>query len=513
VTSPARLAPPHESAAADGAGADDLQSHPIWQQDNVTLRSVGVDVGSSSTQVVFSRLHLRRMGEDLTSRYVVVERATLFQSPVQLTPYLDEERIDAERLGEMVDEAYRSAGTRPDDVDTGVVILTGEALRRVNAGRIAATLAERCGELVCASAGHNMEAMLAAYGSGAARESHDRRTRILNIDIGGGTTKYAVVDHGRVVATAALHVGSRLVVTDKAGRIVGLEPAGRDHARRTGLTWAPGDTVTSPDLDRVAAAMAEAVIDAVVAVPDDLRDLQLTEPLGAVGDLDGVMFSGGVAEYIYGCESRDFGDLGRRLGAAVRSRVVAGALPAPLLPPGQRIRATVLGASQYSVQLSGNTSYISDPDMLLPRRNLQVLRPLYDIDATVDPGGVADAIRRHLAAFDLDTAHADVALALNWEGTPSYGRVLALARDIAAALEDHIARRQPVYLLLDGDIALTLGALLRDELGVNSPLLVLDGLLLRDFDYIDLGRLRLPSNTVPVTIKSLVFRAEGSPPR
>jgi ethanolamine utilization protein EutA len=350
-----------------------------------------------------------------------------------------------------------------------------------------------------------MEAMLAAYGSGAARESHDRRTRILNIDIGGGTTKYAVVDHGRVMSTAALHVGSRLVVTDQDGRIVGLEPAGRDHARRVGLTWAPGDTVPSSDLDRVAvaAAMAEAVIDAVGAVPDDLRDLQLTEPLGAVGDLDGVMFSGGVAEYIYGCESRDFGDLGRRLGAAVRSR--ADALHAPLLPPGQRIRATVLGASQYSVQLSGNTSYISDPDMLLPRRNLQVLRPLYDIDDAVDPGGVADAIRGHLAAFDLDAAHADVALALNWDGAPSYGRVLALARGIAAGLEDHIALRKPVYLLLDGDIALTLGALLRAELGVDSPLLVLDGLLLHDFDYIDLGRLRLPSNTVPVTIKSLIF--------
>jgi ethanolamine utilization protein EutA len=149
--------------------------------------------------------------------------------------------------------------------------------------------------------------------------------------------------------------------------------------------------------------------------------------------------------------------------------------------------------------------------MLLPRRNLQVLRPLYDVDATVDPGGVADAIRRHLAAFDLDAAHADVALALSWDGTPSYGRVLALARGIAAGLEDHIALRQPLYLLLHGDIALTLGALLRAELGVDGPLLVLDGLLLRDFDYIDLGRLRLPSNTVPVTIKSLIFAAEGLP--
>ena len=281
----------------DHDGLDEpIELNPIWQQDNVTLHSVGVDIGSSGTQVAFSRLHLRRMGEDLTSRYVVVRRDTLFESEVWLTPYLDEQRIDAVLLGEMLDKAYQDAGQRPEDIDTGVVILTGEALRRRNAEHIARVVSEQAGDLVCATAGHHMEAMLAAYGSGAALASHERRGRVLNVDIGGGTTKLALADRGRVVATAALHVGGRLQVVDGAGRIVRLDPAGREHAARCGFAWALGDVATPDQLDQVAAAMAEAVLDAVTAtgLPEHVACLLLTEPIADLGGIDGVMFSGGV---------------------------------------------------------------------------------------------------------------------------------------------------------------------------------------------------------------------------
>jgi ethanolamine utilization protein EutA len=489
-----------------------LEDNPIWQQDNVILRSVGIDVGSAGTQVGFCKLHLRRIGEDLTSRYVVIRRTTLFRSPVRLTPYLDE-RIDADALGTIVDDAYQAAHLRPDDIDTGVVILTGEALRRDNAEPITQTLAARSGDLVCASAGHHMEATLAAHGSGATRLSYDRAIRVLNVDIGGGTTKLALIECGHVIATAALHVGGRLQVLDADDRIVRLEHAGRHHAAQAGFAWRAGDRVDAAALDRVAEVMAGVVIDAVAG--RTLRE-HLTEPLGDTGHLDGVMFSGGVAEYVYGRETRDFGDLGRRLGTAIRRRIDAGALPAPLLPASERIRATVLGASAYTVQLSGNTCYISDPEALLPRRNLQVLRPDYRLNEAVDPDEVAAAIRNHLAAFDAGRERAsgsepaggdqpdDLALALGWHGTPSYERVAGLARGIARGM----AGRSPLYLMLDGDVALTLGSLLRDELGVTSDLLVIDGLSLWDFDYVDLGALRWPSNTVPVTIKSLVFGQE-----
>ena len=218
-------------------------------QDHVTLVSVGIDIGSSGTQVIFSRINLRRYGEDLTSRYYVVSRETLFQSPVALTPYASDERIDDAALGTIIDEAYAAAGVKPGDIDTGVVILTGEALRRENAEAIAALLAEQGGDFVSATAGHHMESMLAAYGSGASKVSHEQGKRILNIDIGGGTTKIAVVAKGDVIATAALHIGGRLQVVDDIGRIVRLDPAGKFHAREAGFDWSRGD-VLSPGAAR-----------------------------------------------------------------------------------------------------------------------------------------------------------------------------------------------------------------------------------------------------------------------
>src|ERR1700753_1028775 len=199
-----------------------LEDNPLGLQDFVSLMTVGIDIGSSGTQVIFSRVNLRRLGEELTSRYYVVSRETLFQSPVALTPYAREERIDAPRIG-------------PAEIDTGVVILTGEALRRDNAQAIAALIAEKGGDFVCATAGHHMESMLAAYGSGAARVASDEGKRILNIDIGGGTTKLGLVENGKVIATAAVHVGGRLQVVDASGAIVRLDPAGKHHAKRAGF--------------------------------------------------------------------------------------------------------------------------------------------------------------------------------------------------------------------------------------------------------------------------------------
>jgi len=491
-----------------------LEDNPLWRQDNVSLMTVGIDIGSAGTQVIFSRVNLRRLAEDLTSRYYVVSRETLFQSPVVLTPYQSEERIDDAKLGAIIDDAYVAAGLAPNQIDTGVVILTGEALRRENAQGVAKILSEQGGEFVTATAGHHMEAMLAAYGSGAARVSSDETKRILNIDIGGGTTKLALVENGKVIATAAVHIGGRLQVVED-GKIVRLDPAGKHHARRAGFSWNRGDAVTAADLDTVADVMADALVAAVTAhpLPHDVAHLYLTDPIGDLGRIDGVMFSGGVAEYVYQREQRDFGDLGPRLGRAVRTRIDSGALPWPMLPAGECIRATALGASEYSVQLSGNTSYISSPGALLPRRNLQVLLPPFVCEETIDPEKLSAAIRNHITAFDVADTDREIALALRWTGMPTYQRLADFAAGIKRGLAERIAKKLPVYIMLDGDVAQTLGHILREELHVESELLVIDGVVLWDFDYIDLGRIRMPSYTVPVTIKSLVFSEDPRGPR
>jgi ethanolamine utilization protein EutA len=507
----------HDHAHDDGTADHDhdlgpagpLEENPLWLHDNLSLASVGIDIGSAGTQVIFSRLHMRRLGEDLSSRYFVVARDTLYQSPVAFTPYVDDVRIDEHALGRIIDDAYQAAGLHPDQIDTGSVILTGEALRRENAQAIAELLAEMGGEFVCATAGHHMEAMLAAYGSGAAKVSHDQDLRVLNVDIGGGTTKLAVIQDGRVLETAAVHIGGRLLVVDGEHRITRLDPAGRDLARRAGFEWSLGKQISEGDLDALGDWMAEALSRAIL---EPTNELYLTEPLKGLSGIEAVMFSGGVGEYVYSREERDFGDLGRRLGLALRRRLDEGRLPWRLLPAGECIRATAFGASEYSVQLSGNTVYVSQPGELLPRKNLQVLQPPVRLEGSIDAGQVAAAIASHFKAFDVVEGEADVALAFRWSGEPSFERLSAFARAITISLPRTIERGKPLYIILDGDIAQTLGAILKEESGIDSEVLVIDGIALRDFDFIDLGRIRMPSHTVPVTIKSLVFSQDPRVP-
>ncbi|WP_199181865.1 ethanolamine ammonia-lyase reactivating factor EutA [Cryobacterium sp. N21] len=478
--------------------------NPIWQRDNVEMLSVGVDIGSAGTQVAFSRLVLRRKGEDLTSRYIVVERDTLYRSALHLTPFAADLTIDAARLGGLLDKAYAEAGLAPEDIDTGVVILTGEALRRENSEAIGTVIAERAGDVVCATAGHHMEAMLAAYGSGAVKSSHEGGLRVLNVDVGGGTTKLSLIESGQVRTTAALHVGGRLLAHED-GVITRLEPAGNVHAAQAARALALGETVTSDELDLIAEKMAETVFTLLQGGGD--QQLWLTDPLVVeIESLDGLVFSGGVGEYVYHLETRDFGDLGLRLGHALRRHVDR--LGLSLLEAAERIRATVLGASEYSVQLSGITTHHEDADVLLPRRNLQVIAPQYvlsdDPQCDVDALEIATAVRSRLAAFGIGPDD-DIAVALIWSGFPTYQRLRSLAVGVRDGLAERIQQGLPTILVLNADVGLTLGRMLREELGVTSGLLVLDGLNLRDFDYVDLGRLRQPSGTVPVTIKSLVF--------
>lgn len=486
-----------------------IEDNPIWKQDNVFLTSVGIDVGSSGTQIIFSRLHLRRMGESLTSRYRVFERKNLYRSPIALTPYIDASLINAEHLGRIIDAAYSASGLGVEEVDTGLVILTGEAIRRRNAESITALIAERAGDLVCASAGHNMEAMLAAHGSGAVQRSADEGTTVLNVDIGGGTTKIAVIERGTVVATGAIHVGGRLQAIDERGTIIRLEDAGRDHAITAGFDWELGQRIDPEHLAVVGRSMAE-LLDRAIFEEDRTPSpgLFLTEPVRIPDRIDGVVVSGGVAEYFYGREDRHFGDVGPHLGRAFRECLQARGLP--IMEPGECIRATALGASEYTVQLSGNTSWIQGAPSVLPRRNLQVLRPSFEPGETVDPRALAASIRWQLAAFDRSDRDfeqmSQVALALRWVGLPSYSRLLGFAQGIHEGMRGAIESGAPVYVVLDGDVAMSLGRILSEELGVRGGLVILDGVLLQEFDYVDLGRIRHPSGTVPVTIKSLVFQ-------
>jgi ethanolamine utilization protein EutA len=239
--------------------------------------------------------------------------------------------------------------------------------------------------------------------------------------------------------------------------------------------------------------------------PSDFAQLWLTSPLGGAKNYDAVIFSGGVGEYVYGKESQSFGDLGAPLGQALRQQIGKGALPWPLIPARECIRATVMGAAQHTVQVSGNTIHRSDDD-LLPRKNLQVLRPPVNLAGDIDSGAVAQAIQSHFKAFDLAEGQAEVALVFRWEGAPTALRIAAFCRGLLDGLPATLQSRRPIYLIFDHDLAALIGTILKNDFAVENALLCLDGVTLHDFDFIDLGKILEPSGTVPVTIKSLVFR-------
>ena len=484
------------------------EDHPLAKLDTIRLTSVGIDVGSATSQVLLSRLVMRRLGIGLSSRFVVASRDVLYLSPVCFTPYTPgRERVDDVALGRIVDDAYREAGLTAEDVDTGAIILTGEAVRRDNARAIADLFAEQRGSFVCATAGHNFEAVLAAHGSGTVAASKEQHARLLNVDIGGGTTKLTVVERGQVLTTAAFHVGGRLLARDRAGVLTVLEPGGAALARAAGFEWQAGDSVSDASMEAVAAHVARTMVDILAnpALTAHQAGLFVTPQLAGAKAYDGVVFSGGVGEYVYGKETEDFGDLGAPLGRELRRLIDGGALPWPVLPARECIRATVMGASQYTVQVSGNTIYRSNASVL-PRRNMQVLRPPCDLSGDIDPAAVARAIQNHFGTFDLAEGESDVALVFKWDGPPAAYRLAGFCHGLLQGVPGTIAKGHPLYLVFDGDVAGLMGHILKDELGLAAELLSIDGITLQDFDFIDLGQVLEPSGTVPVTIKSLVFQ-------
>src|ERR1700741_5132014 len=219
---------------------DAVVNEVAWAADNVELTTVGIDIGSSTSHLMFAREHLQRLSTALSSRFVVVERNILWQSPILLTPYRPDYTIDVDELGGFIAGCYAYAGIEREAVDSGAVILTGEALKRRNARAIAELFSEEAGKFVCASAGHHMECQMAAHGSGAVALSRGHNATLLNVDIGGGTSKFAVIENGLILATCAIAVGGRLIVEDEKDGLTRIEPPASAVADSIGVALAPG---------------------------------------------------------------------------------------------------------------------------------------------------------------------------------------------------------------------------------------------------------------------------------
>jgi ethanolamine utilization protein EutA len=330
----------------------------------------------------------------------------------------------------------------------------------------------------------------------------------MNVDIGGGTTKVVICRHGATAELMALDVGARLVAVDPEGRVTRLEPAARAMAERLDIPLALGASVAAEDLRRLAAYMADQLVDEI-SLGGTTRSSQLlrTEPLRERDAIEAITFSGGVSEFVYNRAEQTFGDLGPLIADELRQRQ----LGAPIVETPGGIRATVIGASQYTIQVSGSTIYLS-PLEVVPIRNVPVVMPRFPWhDADFTSAQVTTAIRDALRRFDLLDALGPVAIAAQWEGSATYRRIQAFCEGAVDAMQPHVAAGHPLILVFDSDIGGLLGLHFREELTAELPIISIDGVELREFDYVDIGAMIPTSGAVPVVIKSLVFPHAGPP--
>jgi ethanolamine utilization protein EutA len=469
-------------------------------EDEIVILSVGVDIGSSTSHLVFSRIVLER----LDSRYVVTQRETFYQSDILLTPYTATEEIDAEKLGAFIQQQYKDANVDPNEIDTGALILTGVAVRRRNARKIGELFAGQAGKLVAVSAGDNLETVMAAYGSGAVARSIRDSSTVMNVDIGGGTSKIGVCADGKVIALTAIDVGARLVCTDADGKINRIEEAGRRFGAALGLDLKLGDVLPPQTARELAAHVADRLFEAMQGASpvEGSTHLLRLEPLAYRGTIDEVTFSGGVAEFIYGREKKSFGDLGPLLATEIRKRVEGWV--SRIETPDQGIRATVVGASQYTTQVSGSTIFVSPLDAV-PLRNIPVIAPNLPLEEEIDAKAVTASVAAALKQLDLADGKSPVAVFVPWKGSATFQRLDAFCRGAVDGLAPVLARGHPLVLAGDGDVGGLLGIHLREEMHLPNPIVSIDGLELKEFDFIDIGGMMETSGAVAVVIKSLVF--------
>ena len=475
----------------------------ISEEEELILTSVGVDIGSSTSHLVFSRLELKLEA----TRYRVTRREILNESEILLTPYVDETKIDVEALEAFINRQYKKAKIKRDEVDTGALILTGVAVRRRNARAIGELFAQEAGKFVAVSAGDGLEATMAAHGSGAVAHSGRTGGVVLNIDIGGGTSKFAICNNGKVQEVSAIDIGARLVAFNPDGALVRIEDAGRKHAGWAGMKIELGQKIHQDSLRAMVSGMMDKLFAILGPEPisEEVKSLLRLPPLTYRGEIDSVMFSGGVSEFIYNREKTSFGDLGPLIADEIHRRIPA--LGMLVMEPTARIRATVIGASQYTIQVSGNTIFIT-PEDAVPVRNVPVVAPEFPLETDeLSKDAVRDATLNALRRLDLQYGRQPVAIAFHWQGSATFFRLRAFSRGVVEGLKDVLDRGHPLVLVNDGDVGGIVGLHFQEELRIPNPIISVDGIALNDFDYIDIGALIPSSGSVPVVIKSLIFSA------
>jgi ethanolamine utilization protein EutA len=466
------------------------------------ILSVGVDVGSSTSHLAFSKLILKRDERSATRRFNIEERNIIYEGRIIHTPLLDDNTIDIGRLTDFFREEYRQAGIDPAAIQTGAVIVTGESARKQNARQIAEALSGDAGKFVAATAGPNFESLIAAMGSGAAARSKDHHKTILSCDIGGGTSNMAISRNGETLSTSCISVGGRLLGVDAKGKIWRIDPPAAAVMAHLGINLNVGDSISKRDIDTIAAKFADILFEVITgpATSTLARQLMLTADLDFCGRIDEYAFSGGVAELMYG-GLNNFSDIGHIL--ADKINLLTAELGAPVIELPNKIRATVIGAGAYSLSISGCSGF-RDDQVSFPLKNVPVIRVDAD-QSKLSIDHVVSQIKAAFKRFDQDEGEDVLALYFKDPVRVSYPQLELFAHAIEAALANTIENNLPVILIFETDIACSVGNVIRRETGLKTNLLALDELKLKEGDWIDIGEPLVGDQVYPVTVKSLVF--------
>jgi ethanolamine utilization protein EutA len=468
-----------------------------------SLLSVGIDIGTTSTHLSISRLHLGNISHLNQAPHLAIEnKEIVYQSQIYFTPLTAEGAIDGQGVAQILCREYEKAGVSAGDIQTGAVIITGESAKLRNAAEVVAAITKMAGEFVVESAGANLESILAGRGSGAARASKEQNKTIANIDIGGGTTNIAIFAEGEPIQTACVSIGGRFIRFDAERAIQSVTASGRNLLDYCQLSWQPKDRPGHQDLLSIASKLAHLLIEMIEKRQTDLPTLWLTAPLKP-GSVDEYWFSGGVAESMIAANEDNllvFDDMGiylaRALLAELDQRRIVYAIPA------QPIRATVIGAGLHTLQLTGSTIGISETAN--PIRNLRLLRPQIRKGTSL-----AKAIVCSLDQLSVSWSEKPLGIVLGSINDCSFKALKLLAEEIAE-LYLHLGGAEPLVVLTTTDVAMALAQFFK-KLLPGKKVIVLDGIVAGEGDFIDIGTAIEKSHqtdtaTVPVVIKSLIFR-------
>lgn len=473
-----------------------------------TVQSVGIDIGTTTTQVIFSRLTMvNRAPVTQVPRYEFVEREIFFQSPVRPTPLQEDGTVDVPMLQRFIDEQFAAADLTLSDIETGAIIITGETSKVKNAKDTVMGLADRLGDFVVATAGPNLESVIAGRGSGAGEYSKRNHARVLNIDIGGGTSNYVVFNSGRVEETACLNIGGNLIKTDRSGTATKIREPAKWIIESLFGEALPEARVSAGHLKKVVNCMAQLIVDVIVGNRSELcQKLMMTPYLKEPGEFDAVFISGGVGTSYYSLKAEElewfyWEDIGILLADALLKHPTLAAMNVKV--PQQTQQATVIGAGAYSMSLSGSSIWLNVDS--LPIRNIPVVEPPIDWGAA-DLPPVCQQIIEAVKRMDLRLREDNYAIALGRDMPMSYRVVHHTAKEIAEYYQQHGNRQAPAIVVTENDLGKVLGMELQPLINPQK-LLVIDEVRAVAGDYIDVGESFFGGEVVPLTIKSLAFPA------